>query len=205
MNYHVSLEYEMKIRDAFMLPGAELKELSFAPWGDTALPRTLFQGCFVENRGFLFDLISYESDPLARFTKPGEPVYKDSCLELFCNFAPQRSADYINFEVNANGAYLIGVGSARENRRSLATKVMPEIRAARLDDLWDVMLYIPLETVWEVYGEEITFCDGYELRGNVYKCGDETETPHWLTWSPIKADKPDFHRPEQFGTFRLSK
>ena len=197
--------YNMKIRDAFILQPEELTDVSFAPWGNSALPRTLFQGCFVKNRGFLFDLICYESDPLARFTKPGEPVYKDSCLELFCNFMPQKSDLYINFEMNANGAYLMGVGAARENRKMLKCACMPKVRAAVMDDFWDVMLYIPRETVWEVYGEEIDFCDGYEMKGNVYKCGDETTSPHWLTWSPIAADKPDFHRPEQFGTFLLKK
>jgi hypothetical protein len=38
------------------------------------------------------------------------------------------------------------------------------------------------------------------LRANLYKCGDLLRTPHYLSWSPIEAAKPDFHRPEQFGT-----
>ena len=191
------------MRDAFQLPKQETEPLTFAPWGDKAEPRALFQGCYVRDHGFLFDLVAYERDPLARFTKPGDPVYKDSCLELFCNFDPRESDLYINFEVNANGAYLICTGSGRENRSPLATRVFPTVRAAKTDDFWDVALYIPRETLWEVYGREIEFTEGYELRANVYKCGDETACPHWLTWSPVKSEKPDFHRPEQFGTFRL--
>ncbi|MBQ5807154.1 MAG: hypothetical protein IIW26_01760, partial [Tidjanibacter sp.] len=38
------------------------------------------------------------------------------------------------------------------------------------------------------------------LMANLYKCGDKLRTPHYLSWSPIEAAKPDFHRPEQFGT-----
>ena len=197
--------YEMKIRDAFQLPADELSPLSFAPWGEKAEPRTLFQGCLVRNRGFFFDLICYETDPLARFTKPGDPVYKDSCLELFCNFDPENSDVYINFEMNANGAYLICTGTGREGRNPLAVSPLPLVRAARGDGFWDVILYVPLETVWAVYGRQIDFDEGYELRANVYKCGDETASPHYLTWSPVQAAKPDFHRPEQFGVFRLVK
>ena len=199
------MQYNLKIRDAFILLPEELTDVSFAPWGGNVLPRTQFQGCFVNNHGFFFDLICYEKDPLAQFAKPGDPVYKDSCLELFCNFMPKKSDKYINFEINAKGAFLFGVGTGRENRETLKCAVMPEVRAAVMDDFWDVMLYIPQETIREVYGEDMEFCDGYEMKGNVYKCGDETKTPHWLAWSPIQAEKPDFHRPEQFGTFRIVK
>ena len=34
---------------------------------------------------------------------------------------------------------------------------------------------------------------------NFYKCGDETQKPHYLSWNPVKTSKPDFHRPEYFG------
>ena len=35
--------------------------------------------------------------------------------------------------------------------------------------------------------------------GNFYKCGDETEFPHYGMWSEAVSDTPDFHRPECFG------
>lgn len=199
------MTYEMKMRNAFQLRPEELAELSFAPWGEKAEPKTMFQGAFVRNKGFFFNLIAYEKEPLARFTKAGDPVWKDSCLELFINFAPKESDLYLNFEMNANGAALICTGNGRENRKPLATEVRPMVRAARMDDFWDIMLYIPLETVWEVYGKEIDFTEGYECKGNVYKCGDETATPHYLTWNPVEAAEPDFHRPECFGSFLLTK
>ena len=37
------------------------------------------------------------------------------------------------------------------------------------------------------------------MRANFYKCGDKTLQPHFLSWSPIHSEKPDFHRPEDFG------
>jgi hypothetical protein len=40
---------------------------------------------------------------------------------------------------------------------------------------------------------------GHVARANFYKCGDETETPHFGAWSPVQTPQPDFHRPEFFG------
>ena len=37
-------------------------------------------------------------------------------------------------------------------------------------------------------------------RANVYKCADKSSHPHWLTWNRVDRVKPDFHRPEFFGT-----
>ena len=36
------------------------------------------------------------------------------------------------------------------------------------------------------------------LHGNLYKCADKSETPHYLSLFPIDTEKPDFHRPEFF-------
>ena len=42
------------------------------------------------------------------------------------------------------------------------------------------------------------------LKANFYKCGDLTAHTHFLSWSPIDAPKPDFHRPDFFGTLELA-
>ena len=39
-----------------------------------------------------------------------------------------------------------------------------------------------------------------EAAGNFYKCGDLTEIEHYLAWSPMTSEKPDFHRRQDFGT-----
>ncbi|MFR4039417.1 MAG: carbohydrate-binding family 9-like protein, partial [Butyricimonas faecalis] len=35
---------------------------------------------------------------------------------------------------------------------------------------------------------------------NIHKCGNKLPHPHFVTWNPIPTEKPDFHRPEFFGT-----
>ena len=42
-----------------------------------------------------------------------------------------------------------------------------------------------------------------EIKANFYKCGDELQTPHFLSWNPIKIENPDFHRPDFFGTLEF--
>ena len=45
--------------------------------------------------------------------------------------------------------------------------------------------------------------DGKEIKANFYKCGDELQTPHFLSWNPIQIEQPDFHRPDFFGTLEF--
>lgn len=37
------------------------------------------------------------------------------------------------------------------------------------------------------------------MKANVYKCGDETDKPHYGLWSIVRSTKPDFHNPDCFG------
>jgi tRNA-dihydrouridine synthase A len=39
---------------------------------------------------------------------------------------------------------------------------------------------------------------GLPTCGNLYKCGDKTPQPHYLSAFPIQSEKPDYHRPECF-------
>ena len=65
----------------------------------------------------------------------------------------------------------------------------------RSDGFWCVKAVISTEKLKKLYGtESIRF-----FTGNFYKCGDETEFPHYGMWSEAVSDTPDFHRPECFG------
>ena len=52
------------------------------------------------------------------------------------------------------------------------------------------------------YNEGLNFSNLIS-NANFYKCGDDTTKPHFLSWNPVKAPKPDFHRPEQFGVLNF--
>lgn len=142
----------------------------------------------------------------ADFSHTNEPVWQDSCVEFFVE--DSDGGGYRNFEVNCIGTLLSshqkakGVDTCRISEED-ASKV---IRLTSLEKVpfseksglhaWSVAIGIPFALL------------GYEnkpekLRANFYKCADGTKHPHYLCWSPIDTPKPNFHRPEFFGTLLL--
>ena len=65
---------------------------------------------------------------------------------------------------------------------------------------WEVALVIPYAVFFK---HRITSLDGQTIKANFYKCGDELQTPHFLSWNPINIEKPDFHRPDFFGSLEF--
>jgi len=196
------MKYQIIRGDAASLDTAVEAKICDVPWGSTYTPDSRFKGIFMEGKGFLFQLSCYESNPRREHKIPGEEVCEDSCLEIFLNFAPDKSTSYINFEMNAGGCYLFGIGPDRYERVDLETPVMPEVKAEIGDGIWTATLFIPLETIENVY-EKIDFKPGYTFKGNAFKCGDLTESPHYLSWAPLQRDAIDFHRSDRFGTFEI--
>src|SRR5690606_4084215 len=56
---------------------------------------------------------TYESDPLIRYHQFNDPVCRDSCVEFFIQPTPDTDDRYLNFEINAAGTLLLGLGPAR--------------------------------------------------------------------------------------------
>ena len=140
-----------------------------------------------------------EKDIRAECTKPLSPVWEDSCLEFF--FSAEGSAGYFNFEINPNGCHCIQYGSSRTDRVNLIRNDAAgyfDIRTARTPDGWEVFYRIPLRFL-QIFWPEYRF-EGV-IRGNLYKCGDKTVHPHYLSWAPIDLKAPDFHCPAFFGSF----
>jgi hypothetical protein len=61
---------------------------------------------------------------------------------------------------------------------------------------WELLLRIPVEVF---IFDTISNLKATKATGNFYKCGDMTNEPHFVTWNPVKTEKPDYHRPEFFG------
>ena len=62
---------------------------------------------------------------------------------------------------------------------------------------WQLCLAVPVEAY---YQHSLPSFDGLKVKGNVYKCGDKLPHPHFLSFFPIDLPKPDFHRPDFFGS-----
>ena len=169
-------------------------------WGGAYRPATWAQMAVVENEGLRVRMTTQEANPRAVYTQNYDPVYKDSCMECFINFAPENeTAGYLNCEVNANGAILLGYGVGREERATLPELGLPVpvVRIEKTADAWSCEYTIPMETIRTIFG--IAGLEaGRVVKVNFYKCGDDTAVPHFGSWAPITAAGPDFHRPECF-------
>lgn len=149
-----------------------------------------------------------EATARGRYQHDNEAVWTDSCVEFF--IVPAQDGVYYNFECSCIGTLLLGAGAGREGREHAPEEVMRQIdrwaslgRRAfeeRLEETaWEVALVIPYTAFFK---HDVTLAAGDAVCANFYKCGDELQTPHFLSWNPIDLPAPDFHRPDFFG--RLS-
>ena len=144
---------------------------------------------------------------LARYDEPNSPVYTDSCVELFVR--PEHRTAYQNFEFNALGTCLSQTGTSREDRTFLSPseistiRVLPSITTCPTDIptgmKWSLFVAIPFALISD---REVA---GTKLWLNLYKCGEDTITPHFVSSFPIDTPAPDFHRPEFFQEVEVEK
>ena len=137
-------------------------------------------------------------------------IWEDSACEFFVQV--NGEAEYFNFEVNPAGRLVASRGTGRADRKPLDDEAFGKIvRITSVEGLplvkepvsyeggvwnWRVMLIIPFEVLGLDEAPAL-------LKGNIYKCGDLTAHPHYVTWAPVGTPSPDFHRPEFFGEFVL--
>ena len=139
--------------------------------------------------------------------KNNSPVAEDSCVEFFLQ--TPGSEEYWNFEFNCIGA--INASHRKDRKHPIRLTDMELVTVKRyatcgnnpfqeLEGIfnWGLAIAIPFELI----GVDVSKRP-IEMKGNLYKCASATSMPHYLSWTPIKTDKPDFHRPEYFGKIIL--
>ncbi|MBP3493057.1 MAG: hypothetical protein J6J83_00420 [Oscillospiraceae bacterium] len=126
-----------------------------------------------------------------------QQVSEDSCMEFF--FAPLGDERYFNVEINPNGCMRLGYHGT-DMTILLTPKDMDDfaVTPARTEDGWMLTYRIPLSFI-RIFFPNFRAEKGAAFRGNFYKCGDKTVTPHYLAWNPIGTPAPAFHRPQDFG------
>jgi len=131
------------------------------------------------------------------------PTFQDSCCEFF--ITDPYDGTYYNFEINCIGTVNAAKRTSRINREKIdpayLTRVIRHTTIQKKSfekndsiESWSVAMLIPLEMIG-IDPENVPV----SARCNIYKCGDKTAHPHYLSWNPIQTPKPDFHRPEYFG------
>ena len=154
---------------------------------------------------------------VARGTQYQDRTHKDSCAEFFIE--PVAGKGYLNFEFNCGGVLLLTyiedatrtedgfeqythvpaeVVECMQVHTSLVAPIDPEITAPTT---WTLSYTIP-KRIFETYVGELPTLDGMEMRGNVYKCADESSHPHWGYWADI-GEELNFHQPDRFASIVL--
>jgi hypothetical protein len=145
----------------------------------------------------------------AEKTESNQMVCEDSCVEFFVS--PCDDGIYYNFEFNGIGTCLLGTGTRRENSTKTDPEIIAKIRRVASAGIkpvketkgkfsWTITIAIP-QNVFFLH--EIKKIKGQIFRANFYKCGDKLTVPHYVTWNRVETQKPDFHRPEYFGSLRF--
>ncbi|MEG1545220.1 MAG: carbohydrate-binding family 9-like protein [Tannerellaceae bacterium] len=143
----------------------------------------------------------------ACYKEDGSPVHKDSCVEFFMK--TPNDHNYMNFEFNCIGTCDAAQRQSRDIKKSLTSAEYATIRRySSLENktfdeklgvyAWEVIVAIPFRLMG-LDPENLP----EKINANFYKCADETEFPHFLSWNPIDLPEPDFHCPEFFGELYL--
>ncbi|MEO3403364.1 carbohydrate-binding family 9-like protein [Mucilaginibacter sp. CAU 1740] len=155
------------------------------------------------DKGIALKYFVKEEHTTVVYTAVNDPVYRDSCVELFIGFG--ADGNYYNLEFNALGTALVGYGINRHGREELPADKVAKIKALsniKLADssealnTWELTLLIPFEIFIH---HNITQLKQQQCAVNFFKCGDDLPEPHFLSWNNIPNPDPDFHLSQFFG------
>lgn len=149
-------------------------------------------------------------------TQHNAPLYQQEVFEVFVGGGKADCRDYLEIEINPNGALWIGKISnpdLGESLQEVLEQVAPETAGIRYDveilhNAWAGYLHIP----WDFIGKDpggnyrINF---YRIRSGVshpdanWQC--DADTCDFVCWkSTLSGDEPAFHRPRRFGHLKVS-
>lgn len=192
--------------------GTEPRPIACCNWPQAYpyAPRVAFR-LFHTGRFLMLRFEVEERYTAARVTQDNGEVWTDSCVEFFIALDDKG---YYNFETTAIGRMLLGYRRSRnEGVEHASAQTLASVRRMTTlpdepfeervgDNRWSVTLAIPSEALFR---HALRDWSGVEARMNLYKCGDNLSHPHFLSWRPIRAERPDFHRPEFFEQVKFNR
>ncbi len=192
---------------------AEMLSIEEFPWHESGRKQAT-QVALLYDQTAVYALFVCEDKHIhAVETRPNGNVYLDSCVEMFAMPRPDRDGGYFNLEANCCGTMHLGYGAGRAgrtlapppvfNRICLATSIPgPTREETPGDDGWWLAVGVPFAAIAELAGTEVAPTSGAVWRGNFYRCGGKTDVQYGC-WNRIEWQKPDYHRPEFFGTLKF--
>lgn len=189
---------------ARLLSNVTKEKISFVPWPSYSYRPEVSFSLLMGTLCFGLQFRVREQEIKAVFNKINDPVYKDSCVEFFISF--NGSANYYNLEFNCIGAVYCAFGSNRYDRQLVPDVLLRQVITQSVlqkhaqDVHWELTALIPFSVF--PY-DDLSSIKGQSARANFYKCGDGLDVPHFLSWSDIQSDEPDFHLPQFFGSVQF--
>ena len=182
--------------------------LSAVNWPSVApyQPLCIVTGAYSEKYIYIH-FVSREYGLRAVNTENLSPVADDSCVEFFLK--TPTSDEYWNFEFNCIGAVNASHRVTRPDAIRLTDEEIASIKRHSSCGTepfgekpgihtWTLTVAIPL-TLIGINSADMPS----HISGNFYKCAGKATHPHYLSWAPIKSEKPNFHLPEFFARIQL--
>lgn len=179
--------------------------------GDYA-PDVKFRIGYTEKEIYIQYLVTEDDIKASYGEDAGSKPYTDSCVEFFA--IPGEGGEYYNLELNCIGKGTFAGGVQRTDRTRYGDDVLSKIRRestlgseafgirTKAENggnpyTWKLTVALPVE----LYSlSEVKPLKGRSIKANFYKCGDDMPQKHYLSWNSIRIEKPNFHRPDHFGT-----
>jgi len=196
---------DLKQAEELLESQADFQVIETINWSEYPYkPEVKFKMAYFQDKILLKYYVTEES-VRAIASNVNDDVYKDSCVEFF--ISTKSDSSYYNFEFSCIGIPKASYGSGRNDRKDIDPDILNLIQSkSSLGDQpfeektgghsWEMMLIIPTDCL--VNDKDIQLA-GLKAKANFYKCGDETVKPHFVSWSPIGTENPDFHQPVYFG------
>ncbi|MHB8132504.1 MAG: carbohydrate-binding family 9-like protein [Mobilitalea sp.] len=171
-------------------------------WGGDYRPVTYGKMAYWKGKEFIIQMTCEETNPLRTFVNNEDPVFQDSAMEAFLDFAPNSGqGTYVNIEMNANGAVLHRFGQKPPGRKTYTefTTTTCTYLAQISEASWSIEIHIPLPYVKDLFGKD-AFEAGDHIRCNFYKlCGSKLPAEHYGSYTKINNPTWNFHLPEYFA------
>lgn len=197
MNYEIHT-----ILDKSELNNCPIFHVDCYNWGGDYRPVTYGRLAYLKGKEFIVQMTCEEKDPLRTFYHDEDPVFQDSAMEAFFDFAPDSGKNtYVNIEMNANGAMLNRFGQKPPGRQVFTnfTTAPCTCQATIAEDAWTVEAHISLQYVKDLFGKG-HFEPGDIIRCNFYKiCLSKLPIEHYGSYTPIDSPTFNFHLPEFFA------
>jgi hypothetical protein len=138
------------------------------------------------------------------------PVWRDGCVEFFFSPNVKEPDKYFNLEINCGGTALMSykkipkvekISVSEDDIKQIKIfSSMPGIIEKEITEpvTWVLELALPIK-ILQNYSDISLPRTGIKWKANFYKCAENNSHPHWLSWTEINSDKPNYHQPLFFG------